>query len=188
MNKADLRRALRDRRRKFVEEMQHDAGREALELLIAERVIAHIGAARSIAAYLPKGAEADPLPALESAFTQGLITALPHVTDSASGMRFLRWAPGEPLIPGPYGLLQPHADAPELEPDLILAPLVGFDRAMRRLGQGAAFYDRAFARLPHARRIGIAWSVQEADALPADAWDVPLHAVATEKEWIEPDA
>jgi 5-formyltetrahydrofolate cyclo-ligase len=59
---------------------------------------------------------------------------------------------------------------------------------MRRLGQGAGFYDRAFARLPAARRIGLAWSAQEADALPADPWDVPLHAVATEKEWIEPDA
>ena len=59
---------------------------------------------------------------------------------------------------------------------------------MRRLGQGAGFYDRAFARLPAALRIGLAWSVQEVDILPADPWDAPLHAVVTEKEWIEPEA
>ena len=87
-------------------------------------------------------------------------------------------------MPGAFGLLQPRSDAEEVSPDLILAPLVGFDRALRRIGQGAGFYDRAFARLPDARRIGLAWSVQEVDALPTDPWDVPLHAVATEREWI----
>ena len=54
-----------------------------------------------------------------------------------------------------------------------------------------AYYDRAFAALPGARRIGYAWSVQEVQLVPLDPWDVPLHAVATEREWIAiegPDA
>jgi 5-formyltetrahydrofolate cyclo-ligase len=185
MNKSELRQALRERRRRFVAETPD---RDILERNLAARILLHLGDAMIVAAYLPNGSEIDPLPALRSIAARGLVTALPHVTDSIAGMRFLRWLPGDLLVAGPYGLLQPAADAPEVEPDLILAPLVGFDRAMRRLGQGAAFYDRAFARLPRARRIGLAWSVQEADALPADPWDVPLHAVATEQEWIEPDA
>jgi 5-formyltetrahydrofolate cyclo-ligase len=71
-------------------------------------------------------------------------------------------------------------------PDLILTPLVAFDRSLARLGQGAGHYDRAFARYPLARRIGVAFSVQEVERLPTDAWDVPLHAIVTEREWIAP--
>ena len=147
--------------------------------------IDRLDGAGALAAYLSKGAEVDPFHALEAAAQRGLLTALPHISDKDVPMRFLRWAPGDPLVEGPYGVRQPPADAPELLPDLILTPLVGFDRGMRRLGQGAAFYDRAFAALPAARRIGLAWSVQEVERLPADSWDMPLHAVATEKEWIE---
>ncbi len=101
-------------------------------------------------------------------------------------MRFLVWRPGEPLEAGPAGLLQPAADGEMVEPDVMLLPLIGFDRGLHRLGQGAGYYDRACAGLPDARRIGLGWNVQEWAALPCDPWDVPLHAVATQREWIEP--
>jgi 5-formyltetrahydrofolate cyclo-ligase len=185
MNKSDLRRTLRERRRLFVAGL---GDRQALEREICSRVLTHLGEAKIAAVYLHVGSEVDPLPLLKSFYYNYLVTCLPHVSECESTMRFLRWSPGDPLLAGPYGLLQPDPHAPEMAPDLIVTPLVGFDRAMRRIGQGAGFYDRAFARLPAARRIGLAWSAQEADALPADPWDVPLHAVATEKEWIEPDA
>jgi len=141
-----------------------------------------------VATYSPVGGEAAP-----ASFDHGVLAALgelalPHVTDRASPIRFLHWSRDEPLVPGPFGLLQPPHDMPEAKPDIILTPLVGFDRAGNRLGQGAGHYDRAFAAHPGALRIGIAWSVQEVDALPADPWDVPLHHIATEKEWITPVA
>ena len=187
MSKSELRLMLRARRRAFVAGLPSGTDRRGLDLAVSRHVIARLGGATILAAYLSNGGEVDPLPVLETARQHGLVTALPHISDRDSPMRFLRWAPGEPLVDGPFGLRQPSADAPELAPDLILTPLVGFDRAMRRLGQGAGFYDRAFATLPALRRIGLAWSVQEVDRLPADPWDVPLHAVATEKEWIEAD-
>ena len=96
------------------------------------------------------------------------------------------WRAGDPLVGGPSGLLQPASDAAPLVPDMVLVPLIGFDRALHRLGQGAGYYDRACAVLSDARRIGLAWSVQEWPAVPCDPWDVPLHAVATERAWIEP--
>ena len=185
MTKSELRMMLRARRRAFVADLPSPTDRGALELVITRHVLARLDGAGALAAYLSKGAEVDPFHALEAAAQRGLLTALPHISDKDVPMRFLRWAPGDPLVEGPYGVRQPPADAPELLPDLILTPLVGFDRGMRRLGQGAAFYDRAFAALPAARRIGLAWSVQEVERLPADSWDMPLHAVATEKEWIE---
>jgi 5-formyltetrahydrofolate cyclo-ligase len=139
-----------------------------------------------IASYIPIGGEADPALLVDAALAADCRLALPHVTGRTAPMRFLAWAGDAALVVGPFGLRQPAPDLPELAPDIILTPLVGFDRRGSRLGQGAAYYDRAFAAHPHAWRVGIAWAVQEIEALPTDPWDVPLHAIATEKEWITP--
>lgn len=137
-----------------------------------------------VASYRPLGSEADPAPLADAARAAGCMLALPHVTTRAAPLRFLSWDPSQPLERGAFGLLQPVADAPEVSPDIILTPLVGFDDAGNRLGQGAGHYDRAFAAHPDAWRVGIAWSVQRVAALPADPWDMPLHAIATESDWI----
>lgn len=139
-----------------------------------------------VASYVPIGSEADPAPLARAALEAGCIVALPHVVDRATPIRFLAWATDLPLDAGPFGLSQPAASAPELAPDMILTPLLGFDRRGNRIGQGAGHYDRAFALHPAAWRVGVAWSVQEVEAIAPDPWDVPLHAIATEREWITP--
>lgn len=139
-----------------------------------------------VASYVPIGSEADPAPFVLAARRAGCTIALPHVTSRRELFRFLVWDNGSPLTDGPFGLRQPPALAPEVEPRIVLTPLLGFDRRGNRLGQGAGHYDRAFAAHPQAWRIGIAWSVQQVDALHADPWDVPLHAIATESDWIVP--
>ncbi|WP_394662530.1 5-formyltetrahydrofolate cyclo-ligase [uncultured Sphingomonas sp.] len=139
-----------------------------------------------VAAYRPLGAEADPALWVEAAIHAGATIALPHVVDRASPIRFLHWSDGQDLSIGAFGLHQPDAQAPECTPDIILTPLVGFDRRGNRLGQGAGHYDRAFAAHRDAKRVGIAWGVQEVAELKPDDWDVPLHAIATESEWIVP--
>jgi 5-formyltetrahydrofolate cyclo-ligase len=183
LNKTMLRRALRARRREFIAH----AGPERLEAMHRElvlRLIPHLADARIVAVYVAIGGEINPLGILLHAAGMGARTALPHVVSREEPMSFRCWQPGEELVAGPMGLTQPNADAAICEPDLILTPLLGFDRALGRIGQGAGFYDRAFATHPAARRIGLAWSVQEVDALPIDPWDVPLHGIATEREWI----
>ncbi|AHE56412.1 5-formyltetrahydrofolate cyclo-ligase [Sphingomonas sanxanigenens] len=140
--------------------------------------------ARTVAAYVPLGDEADPLRLLAQATAMGCNTALPHIVSRADPVRFIAWRPGSLLVVGPLGLRQPDAAGREVAPDLILTPLVGFDRALNRLGQGAGHYDRAFAANPRALRIGVAWAAQEADSLPRETWDMPLDAVLTEREWI----
>ncbi|PTQ11648.1 5-formyltetrahydrofolate cyclo-ligase [Sphingomonas oleivorans] len=184
MNKSELRTLLRSRRAAHVRMLGEAGDLDLARHHIAGRIMARLDGATILSAYLSDGAEVDALPTLEAAAAQGLETALPHVTRRTEPMRFLRWRPGDALVEGPFGLRQPRDDAPELLPDLILTPLLGFDRTLARLGQGAGFYDRAFASLPAARRIGLAWSVQEMPALPCDPWDIPLHAIVTEKEWI----
>lgn len=184
MSKTDLRRDLRARRAALAADA---AWRDDLlihTLFLADHVVQRLGEATCVAGYVGDGEEVDPTPILFAAIDRGLRVALPYVSDRDSPMRFLLWEPGDVLVPGAFGLLQPRSDAEQVAPDLILAPLVGFDRRLARLGRGAGFYDRAFARLPDARRIGLGWSAQEADAIPTDPWDVPLHGIATEKEWI----
>jgi 5-formyltetrahydrofolate cyclo-ligase len=113
---------------------------------------------------------------------------LPPAMDKAEARRaailFRAWSPGAALNMTGLGFHQPADEAPALTPDLILAPLVGFDRSLNRLGQGAGHYDRAFQNWPNAIRVGVAWSVQEVDHLPVDPWDISLDAIITEREWI----
>lgn len=137
-----------------------------------------------VASYHPIGSEADPSHLHMAAHDIGAVIALPHVVDKTSPMRFLAWHPEHDLTEGPFGLRQPQGDE-EVTPDIILTPLVAFDAALHRLGQGAGHYDRAFAAHPGAWRLGIAWSAQQVDAVPIDPWDVPLHAVLTERGLVE---
>lgn len=130
-------------------------------------------------AYVACGDEPDILPMLADIGT----LALPHHVGRVATMDFRRWSPGEPLVKGPWGTRQP-ADAAAARPGLILCPLVGFDRRGGRIGQGGGHYDRYFARYPDALRVGIAWSVQEVDAVPSEPTDIALDAVLTEQEYI----
>lgn len=147
-------------------------------------LLADMSAGKIVAAYLPMGSEADAMPLIDAAIGRGCAIALPHVTHRHAPMRLLAWAPGDPLEAGPFGLRQPRADAPEVAPDIILTPLMAFDSGLNRLGQGAGYYDRFFALQPTARRIGVAWSMQHVGQVPTDPWDVALHAVITEQDWI----
>lgn len=142
-----------------------------------------------MASYIPIGSEASPLKLTQSARTMGIKICLPHVTSKISPMQFIEWGQDDAgnddnLFEGPMGLLQPSPKRPICAPDVILAPLIAFDRSLTRLGQGAGHYDRALSLMESSIFIGIAWSVQEAAELPADPWDQKMDAILTEREWI----
>jgi len=97
------------------------------------------------------------------------------------------WQPGENLVTGAYGILEPEEDATILAPsqaDLILVPAVGCDRLGYRLGYGGGFYDRMLSLPEWASKptIGIVFDFAFVPELPVDVWDKPLHGVGTEKE------
>lgn len=142
---------------------------------------------RCVASYAAAGGEPDVAPLAQYAQIFGVKTALPWIDpgldkeDSrAARLLFRQWTMGAPLVSTALGFIQPEDDRPDVIPDLILTPLLGFDALCNRLGQGAGHYDRAFEDFPDAIRIGIAWSVQELAVIPTDAWDLPLDAVLTE--------
>ncbi len=177
--KAALRAELRARRDNFVLDLG-PARRARAEQQIADNALSFLDGSRIAAFYIALGSELDCAPLIVAARERGITIALPFVSARDVPMRFRLWEDGVAIAPGWKGLIQPHADAVELRPDLIFAPLLGFDSAMGRIGQGAAFYDRAFAEHEEARRIGLAWSVQEVAQVPRDPWDAPLDAVVTE--------
>src|SRR5262249_43290882 len=88
------------------------------------------------AGYWPLNGEIDPRPLMAALAKAGLAVALPRMTDRNGSARFLMWETGAALSADAYGVPSPPADAPEVTPRLILAPLLAFDRAGRRLGQG----------------------------------------------------
>lgn len=174
IDKQTLRREMRARRDGFVEQTSP-------VIAAPPAYLARLGQGLTVASYVPVGSEADPHLLARAAVDAGCRIALPHVTSREEALRFLAWDTEAALAAGPFGLSQPDAAAAELVPDIILTPLVAFDADRNRLGQGAGHYDRAFARFPHALRVGIAMSVQQVDSLPTDPWDMPLHMIVTER-------
>lgn len=184
MSKAQLRHDARTRRQAFLQ--SRESALFPLEAVSVQHFQQILSPGACVAAYRAMGSEADPAPLLDALHAQGHPIALPWIGADGLTMIFRRWTPGAPLELADRRFSQPMASAPECTPDVILMPLVGFDRAGNRLGQGAGHYDRALARLPAALRIGLGWSVQEIESVPADAWDMPLDAMLTEAEWILP--
>ena len=137
-----------------------------------------------VASYAPVGSEADPAALARAALKVGCALALPDVVDRATPLRFRAWDGKAALASGPFRLNVPHPHWREVAPDVILTPLLAFDAVLNRLGQGAGHYDRAFATHPDAWRVGVAWSVQQVAALAPDPWDIPLHHLLTEQDWL----
>jgi 5-formyltetrahydrofolate cyclo-ligase len=109
-------------------------------------------------------------------------------------LRFAPWLAGEEVQPNRYGIPEPAAPREWFAPfqlDLVLVPLLGFDRRGHRLGYGGGWYDRSFAFLKDQARptepllVGIAYDFQELPAIKPEAWDVPLDFVATDRELID---
>lgn len=183
--KLDLRRSLRTARKQAHPVL---GGRAGLRLL--ENALPHIlvkpGA--MVAGYWPVGSEMDPRPLMMALSDKGARLALPVVRTVGEALCFRSFDFSDQLAPGIMGTPEPVTDKPLVEPDIILVPLLGFDRQGLRLGQGGGFYDRTLEALRARRKIqaiGIAFSMQEVASLPFLAHDQKLDAVATEQGFIK---
>jgi 5-formyltetrahydrofolate cyclo-ligase len=141
-----------------------------------------------VSGFMPLGTEINPLPLMRKLVDQGARLALPVVTGRGVPLVMRAWAFGEPLSSGVWGIREPGAEAAEVEPDVLLVPLLAFDRAGHRLGYGGGYYDRTLALLRERKpvaAIGLAYAAQEVPKVPATPRDALLDLVLTERDVID---
>lgn len=156
-------------------------------LLIARRVLGDFVFMKGaiIAGYAAIGGEADPFPLMAALANNGHPLCLPRAHNKV--LSFHTWKPGDPLVTGRMNIPEPDAKAKERRPDLILVPLLAFDRHGYRLGYGGGYYDR-YLQEHRAKRsvraVGIAYAGQQVEEIPFESFDQKLDAVVTEAQVI----
>lgn len=182
LDKTALRKRLRSVRRRLAAE-RPDAARLAAERLPVDRLPPFA----SVAGYVACGSEIDPLPLLRRLADLGAEPALPVAKSRDEALEFRRWDHRRPLAPDAFGIPAPPPGSKVLTPDLVICPLLGFDRRGGRLGQGAGHYDRTLANLRAAKPVfvlGLAYAGQELDEIPMEPHDQRLDAILTETEFV----
>ncbi|HET7730218.1 MAG TPA: 5-formyltetrahydrofolate cyclo-ligase [Usitatibacter sp.] len=133
----------------------------------------------TIGFYWPFKGEVDPRVALHRLRVLGARTALPVVVAKAQPLRFRQWHPGVETVPGVFGL--PVPQTPEVVPDVLLMPPVGFDAEGYRLGYGGGYFDRTLAVMaPQPLKIGLAREVSRIATIHPQPHDIPMDFVITE--------
>jgi 5-formyltetrahydrofolate cyclo-ligase len=167
----------------------HANARETAPLLLASHVFpVDLKAGQQVvSAFYPYQSEIDTRPLLGKLAGDGWTTCLPIVMGQGLPLIFRRWAPGSPTVAGVWGIPRPPDDAEEIEPDVLIIPLLSFDRRGYRLGYGGGFYDRTLEKLRTRKNIiaiGVGYAAQEVDHVPVGEHDQPLDYVMTEIEVI----
>ncbi len=183
--KAALRVEAAKRRRlakSIVPEAGKDLARHLGKLLVPKAAI--------VSGYWPLAEEIDVRPSLEAFHRKGHRIVLPLVIGRDQPLIFREWWPGQVLVRGGFGVDAPPPDAPEGEPDVLLVPMLAFDRRGYRLGYGGGYYDRTLDRLRDRATkgergpvlaIGVAFSAQQVPTVPHNGHDQPLDWIVTEK-------
>lgn len=130
-----------------------------------------------VGAYWPIGTELDVRPLLQELYRKGVPCALPCMTSQGLGFRL--WTPVTQLIKGHFSFYEPQ-DSHSVIPDLVLVPLLAFDKYGHRLGYGQGHYDRFLAAHPM-KTVGVGYRSQEVDQVPRQAHDFALDCILTEE-------
>jgi 5-formyltetrahydrofolate cyclo-ligase len=177
-SKAQLRQEMR-RRRQALGPLSQLAAAEAASDHITR--LAAWPSARRVALYLANDGEVDTSPLAALCRLSGKQLFLP-VIEQTNLLEFVEWASGDELLPNRFGIPEPPAHSPRCPAtglDIMVLPLVAWDRRGGRLGMGGGFYDRALAGIKGPVLVGLAHAVQEVPQLPREDWDIALDFVIT---------
>jgi 5-formyltetrahydrofolate cyclo-ligase len=141
-----------------------------------------------VSGFMPLKSEINPLPLMRKLAGQGASLALPMIAGRGKPLIMRAWEFGAPLGRGQWDIREPTPEAAAVEPDILLVPLLAFDRTGHRVGYGAGYYDLTITQL-RARKpvmtVGLAFAAQEVPAVPATSRDARLDLVLTERELID---
>lgn len=134
--------------------------------------------------YWPFKGEYDPRPLARSLCGEGMRLALPVVVEKAKPLTFREWRPGIPMVHGVWNIPVP-AEGEPVSPDVLLAPLVGFDGRRYRLGYGGGYYDRTLAA-PAAkpRAVGVGFELSRIATVHPQSHDIPMDLIVTERRTV----
>lgn len=157
---------------------RHDSANRIAAAL--ERTVSRIGG-RTVSIYWPFRGEPDLRGWASRVIERGGRVALPVVIRKDWPLEFRAWSPGDPLERGMWNILEP-ARGPSVQPDVVIAPLVGFDEANYRLGYGGGFFDRTLATM--ARRafvVGVGYAAAKVATIYPQPHDIPMDAIVTDQ-------
>jgi 5-formyltetrahydrofolate cyclo-ligase len=141
-----------------------------------------------VSGFSPLKSEINPVPLMRAFAAAGARLALPVVAGRGKPLIMRAWNFGEPLASGVWGIREPPESAPEVFPDILIVPMLAFDRTGHRIGYGAGYYDMTIARLRGMKPVialGIAYAAQEIAEIPTTPRDAALDLVLTEREMID---
>jgi 5-formyltetrahydrofolate cyclo-ligase len=160
----------------------------AAEAVAARAFPVEIRSGAIVSGYWPIKCEIDPIPLMRRLAALGATLALPVVAGRDQPLLFREWTADSQLLRGQLGIMEPSPQSATVAPDILLVPLAAFDRAGHRIGYGAGHYDRSLAQLRALKPVvalGLAFAVQELDAIPSLPHDVRLDYVLTEVATID---
>ena len=141
-----------------------------------------------VSGFMPLGSEINPIPLMRKLAGAGAQLALPVVCGRGKPLSMRVFDFGQRLVPGVWGIREPAPDAAEVFPDILLVPLLAFDRSGHRIGYGAGYYDLTIAALRARKAVtacGLAFAAQEVSSVPTTSRDARLDLVLTEHEVID---
>ena len=168
--------------------LPREARQDAAEAIAARPFPLKIRVGVIVSGFMPMKSEINPLPLLRRLEEMGARIALPVIGGRGKPLVMRQWSFGEPLAAGVWGIREPKPEASEVDPDMLLVPLLAFDRAGYRVGYGGGYYDMTVTALRAKKQvtaIGIAFAAQEVGQVPRTERDVRLDLVLTETEIID---
>jgi 5-formyltetrahydrofolate cyclo-ligase len=182
--KAALRAAAQARR----DALPAEERKASAEAIAARRFPLVVTPGLIVSGFMPLKSEINPLPLMQKLDEAGAQLALPAIAGRDKPLTMRAWQFGVPLDRGQWGIREPKAEAPQVDPDILLVPLLAFDRGGFRIGYGAGYYDMTIHRLRGLKAVtavGIAYAAQEVPKIPTTERDERLDLVLTEREVID---
>ena len=161
---------------------------QAAETIAVRAFPVAVGSGVIVSGFMPLKTEINPLPLMRKFAAAGARLALPAIAGRGKPLTMRAFAFGDELASGQWGIREPKPDAPEVAPDVLLVPLLAFDRTGHRVGYGAGYYDMTIAALRAKKpvvAVGIAFAAQEIETVPITPHDARLDLVLTEREVID---
>jgi 5-formyltetrahydrofolate cyclo-ligase len=173
--------------------IRRDAIPAAERALAAEAIAARafpfaIDRGTIVSGFMALKTEINPLPLMRKLSQRGARLALPAIAERGKPLTMRAFAFGDELLSGQWGIREPKPEAPEVAPDIMLVPLLAFDRSGHRVGYGAGYYDMTIMKLRSAKpviAVGIAFAAQEVEQVPVTQRDARLDLVLTERDVID---